>query len=200
MRSTDRKDGQSSSLSYSLSNVESRHRRRLRLRQRRGLDSDCRGYTLLELMAVMLIVAIMMGTGFAGYYSAKQGVAMRSAVNTVRNGIASARGTAIARSRTITVVITSNAVHSYYTTGSLTTNVEQTDGNYLPPHVYLYEPGEGPPSDSPLANKKFRVYPDGSAGAFSNVVVDVREIGGPKGYRLTLHGLTGSVRTEDITL
>jgi hypothetical protein len=149
-------------------------------------------------MAVMLIVAIMMSMGFAGYYSATRGVAMRSAVNTVRNGIASARGMAISRSRTVTVVITSNAVHSFYQIGSITTNVEQTDGNYLPPHVFLYEPGDAPP-DPPLSDRIFKVYPDGSAGAFSNIVVEVREIGSQQAYELTLHGLTGSVKTRDIT-
>ena len=58
----------------------------------------CRGFTLLELLIVMVIVGMMLGAGVAGSFGIGKGARIRGALNNVRSAIALARQQAIVRS------------------------------------------------------------------------------------------------------
>ena len=165
------------------------------LRPRIHRKACCRrGYTLLELLAVMVLIVMIMTIGIGGYMSMTEGAAMRSALTTVQTAIGTARGFAVARTRKVTLSLSSNDVLAFYMVSGVTSEVQQTSGNFLPRHVYLTDTAQ-----NPLDRLELSFYPDGSAGMHSNVTIEVHERGGQKAFEIRINGLTGSTTITDIT-
>lgn len=84
------------------------------------------GFTLIELMVVMTIMAIMMGVAMVGFSDWGRGTGMQGATMNVKSSIALARQWAITHRKKTTIVCTNN----YYVISCGVDNVGGT--NYLP--------------------------------------------------------------------
>jgi prepilin-type N-terminal cleavage/methylation domain-containing protein len=63
-----------------------------------------RGFTLMELLTVMVIMSIVLATGVVSYVGARRGAELRGATSSVQSAIAMARQHAVTKRRTTAIV------------------------------------------------------------------------------------------------
>jgi prepilin-type N-terminal cleavage/methylation domain-containing protein len=75
-----------------------------------------RGFTLVEMLTVMLLMAIILMAGVVSWNSVKRGSEMRTAINDVRSSMALARQYAVLKRTVIRIDIPDPAGQGYYIT------------------------------------------------------------------------------------
>lgn len=117
------------------------------------------GFTLLELLLVMLIMAMILGSGAAAFYKLRNRSEFNGATASIRAGIALAHQRAVTMRERVGVQITNDARSMWYI---VTNNVGRLgETNYLPtgvrlisaPSTIVFYPGVNrPDSDPPGTN------------------------------------------------
>jgi prepilin-type N-terminal cleavage/methylation domain-containing protein len=156
------------------------------------------GFTLLELLTVMTIMVLLMGTGVAGYMGIRRGAEMRGAVSSLRTALMLARQEAVTK-RTQTVVKFARAVPPDYLTNSFQIvsgggSVTNHPLAFLPPAI------EFDPSKNPCPPPDIRFYPKGDAGGVGQTTINLieRQNVGKKRQTatITVYNLTGLSTVE----
>ena len=150
----------------------------------------CRGFTLLELLLVMVVVGMMLSAGVAGFFGMGKGARMRGAVNNVRSAVALARQQAIVHGETMELVFEEVETDRWaYYLQTATGGQVYGDKRYLAPGVVF---GSSTP-DSIL----FR--PDGGSGSAAKETIVLEQTEGPEKWEITVYGLTGVTSAEEKT-
>ena len=149
-----------------------------------------RGFTLLELLTVIAIMAVMMGATTAAYFGLGRGARLRGAVSTLRSSISLTRQQAILKGQTLTLEFSepSTDLHQYEVWNRTDPGVPYQVGTtgYLPRGIKIS------PSTAVLT-----FHPTGSAGAGTEVIFTVTEIGGAgTPVSLTVYPLTGLMKVD----
>lgn len=150
-----------------------------------GGSARKRGFTLAELLAVMLIMVILMGMAVSSFYGMGRGSRMRGAVANFNTVLSLARQYAITRGEPLTVKLVESSSEGeinwrYEILDQDDTMVRPTQ--YLPPGIRFL-------SD----NNSFTFMPDGSLENGNHAQIDIED---EAGHRIEFHinGLTGMVR------
>lgn len=153
-----------------------------------------RGFTLAELLAVMLIMVILMGMAVNAFYGMGRGARMRGAVASFNTALSLTRQYAITRSEPLTIELieseeTGETVWSY---NILREDEGQSEEERrLRPTQYL------PPGISfDTTDLRFTFLADGSLDGHRNVVIDVVDEHG-HAITFTIYGLTGMVNIKE---
>ncbi len=151
-----------------------------------------RGYTLAELLAVMLIMVILMGVAVNSFYGMGRGARLRGAVSTFNTTLALTRQYAVTRNEPMTIELRrlegSDENDWRY-------DVLREDGTAVRPTQYV-PPGIRVEAD----NSRFTFMPDGSLWGGNEVSVEFEDelADGRFVIKFTINGLTGLVTiTED---
>lgn len=153
-----------------------------------------RGFTLAELLAVMLIIMILMGMAVNSFYGLGRGARMRGAVSTFNAVMALTRQYAITRTAPMEVVLLQTDTDVYgYEVRREGTLFRPTQ--YLPPSMRFVEvrqPGVPPLTDF-TAGFSFTYLPDGSIdGIMGELGIDINDETGAL-ITFSINGLTGFV-------
>jgi len=117
-------------------------------------DRARRGFTLMELLTVMVIMVLMMSIAGVSFFQARQGAELRSAVRAVQTTISLARQQAVVKRTKIRLTCASTYMVLEAVRSSATNTAHAT--KYLPPLITFVSPAT------------FNFNPDGSAeGAIS---------------------------------
>jgi prepilin-type N-terminal cleavage/methylation domain-containing protein len=150
------------------------------------------GFTLLELLAVMAIMAVIMGSAVVSFYGMGKGSRLRGATNTVRSAMSLARQQAILKGQTLEVqFFTTNNVSGYQVSGYRVWNVvedyELGQTAYLPRGVTL----------SP-ANKTIEFLPTGSSnsGGTASSTIVLGQTDGPGTATMKIFHMTGLMKID----
>ncbi len=149
------------------------------------------GFTLAELLAVMLIMVILMGMAVGAFYGMGRGARMRGAVSSFNTTLSLSRQYAITRSQPLTIELiesddTGETVWSYnilyYDNGNNEQQLRPTQ--YLPPGILFV-----------ADNNRFTFRPDGSLED-GNETIHIED---EDGHRITfkINGLTGMIKIEE---
>jgi general secretion pathway protein H len=150
--------------------------------QRPG-DNRKRGFTLLELLVVLLIISLLVGLVPPLFTGAVPGAKLKAAVRDLAVALRLARNQAITRD--LETQVSLNLESPAYTVGRQAPHA-------LPTGVQLkVDTGPGQYA-APAGNHVLRFFPDGSS---SGAVITL--ISGERGYRLQLGWLTGRITIED---
>lgn len=122
------------------------------------------GFTMMELLTVIVIISVVMATGVVSYVGARRGMEMRSAASSIQSTLALARQHAVSKRRTTCIVFRGeNGTNCYY--------VFEKNGNAILDHATRLEtttpPASGtlPASNSLVCNMS---TPKGSIGKIPN--------------------------------
>lgn len=155
-----------------------------------GSKALLRGFTLLELMLVLVIGSLMLTLAMPHFIAALPGVELRTYTQELAALLRFSRSQAIASNRVVAV--------RYDGTENRVFLADQPRHLTGPASVELHWPAsQGSRFQSvagDLSGREIRFYPDGSADA---VTIGVQ--GGGRFYAVTVHWLTGSVRIGDRT-
>lgn len=158
-----------------------------------GEARRCNGFTLLELIAVMAIMSIILGTGIGVFYGFGRGARMRGSVNNLRAAIGLARQQAIMKNTTLELVFgrTDDDAYYYYVTNTVE-HFQMGEKRFLPPGVGLTVAG----NDLNVQEEWIRFRPTGGTGSADTIDLVLREVGpqAPDTWQLKLYGLTGLVK------
>lgn len=152
-----------------------------------------RGFTLLELLVVMAIMALLMAGAIAGFYGIGEGARMRGALTNLQSTLGLARQRAILRNVPLTVVFFRGAPPPgqppHYYVAKMENGVEDYrlgEPVYLPPGIRfgVFEGFEDP------ANPKLTFHPDGAAGA-ATYTIPVSQERESETWNVKVFGLTG---------
>lgn len=66
---------------------------------------SCRGFTLIEMMVCLIVLAIVIAIGMPSYSTWVQNTRLRNAAESIQNGLQLARAEAVARNRTVRFAI-----------------------------------------------------------------------------------------------
>ncbi len=150
------------------------------------------GFTLLELLTVVAIMALLMGATTAADFGLGRGARMRGAINTMRGAIGLIRQEAILKGQVIELYIfEEDNLYGYYATNT-TDNYQVGETGYLPQGV------EASPSASWPGTSVITFYPVGSAGGTSPQTITLEETGvtPASSATLTVFPLTGLTRVS----
>ncbi len=147
-----------------------------------------RGFTLAELLAVMLIMVILMGMAVSAFYGMGRGARMRGAVSSFNTALSLTRQYAVTRSEPLTIELieseeTGETVWSFEIKNSEGTQIRPTQ--YLPPGI-----------EFDTTDLSFTFLPDGSLEGHQTVVIEVEDEHG-QSITFTINGLTGMVKIEE---
>jgi Tfp pilus assembly protein FimT len=144
---------------------------------------------LLELLVVLAIMAIIMGSTMASYFAIGQGARIRGAVNTIESSLALARQRTILHQIPLSVVFSNDV--SAGTPGTWSYHVEEADTGlvigeemYVPPGVEV---------TGILNGDSITFQPSGGAGE-ATMEITLSETTGTGDWVLTVYGLTGLVK------
>jgi len=157
---------------------------RAHARLRRG------GFTLLELLTVIAIMAVIMGATTAAYFGLGRGARLRGAVTTLRSSIALTRQQAILKGQTLRLEFSepSTDVYEYevWNRSDPANPYQVGTTGYLPRGIRI----------SP-STVNLTFYPTGSAGTGTPVDFTITEIQGVgPSITLTVYPLTGLMRVQ----
>ena len=153
-----------------------------------------RGFTLLELLTVIAIMAVMMGATTAAYFGLGRGARLRGAVSTLRSSLSLTRQQAILKGQTLTLEFREVSSGSdtyqyevwYYSDTDSTEDHQVGQTGYLPRGISL----------SPVP-RDLEFYPTGGAGADAPVLLTLAEIGAAgTTVTLTVYPLTGLMKVD----
>lgn len=153
--------------------------------------SQCmrRGFTLLELLVVVAIMALLMGATTAAYFGLGRGARMRGSINTLRGAIGLIRQEAILKGQVIELhVFEDNGLYGYYATNT-THHYQVGKTGYFPTGVRI----DGVGTDSDVKFIEFQ--PVGSTGNTTSQSITLRETGVTPASQatVTVYPLTGLV-------
>lgn len=163
------------------------------------------GFTLAELLAVMLIMVILLGMAASSFYGMGRGSRMRGAVSTLNTHLSLTRQYAITRTVPLDFVLLATAAgdHGYYIRRN-DDQVQFRPTQYLPPSLHFYIAEE--PNQNPVkltsAGYVFTFMPDGSLKDLDDnlyIYIADETLTTPAGVYadgilFTISGLTGLVR------
>ena len=157
------------------------------------------GFTLLELMTVIAIMAIIMGSASVAIVGIRRGAEMRSAVSSLRATIGLARQQAVTKRERVFITFLPPDGQNYVVSNTVRRIGEQT-GYYLPRGVKIVEvlcnPPVPPAQWFPLT---IRFSPTGGSGsAQSNPPFRIAEVTGSQTNEFTIFSLTGLVRVREL--
>jgi len=143
-------------------------------------------FTLLELLAVIAIMAVMMGAAVASFQGIGRGARMRSSVNMVRTAVGLARQQAILKGQTLEMrFFEDNGLYGYYMTNTVE-NYQVGQRQYLPRGIRVS------PAPSTLT-----FQPTGSGGGAGTSSLELRQTDGVVvPTQITVYNLTGLVRVQ----
>ncbi len=145
------------------------------------------GFTLLELLTVVAIMALLMGATTAAYFGLGRGARMRGAINTMRSAIGLVRQEAILKGQVIELHIeedSSSGLYYYFATNT-TVGYQVGETKYLPQGVEVSPTG-----------KFMEFHPAGSTGSTGSRDIRLEETGvtPSSSATLTVYPLTGLTR------
>jgi len=146
------------------------------------------GFTLLELLAVMAIMAIILASGISAFFGMGKGARMRGTVNNLRSAIGLARQQAIMKNRALDLDFREKDGKFYYYVTNRVEHYMVGERHYLPPGVML--------SDYP---DRITFSPSGRTDSGTTetiVIVDDLDLASEQ-WTLTVYGLTGLVAAEE---
>lgn len=143
------------------------------------------GFTLLELLVVMGIMLLLMGTGVAGYFGMRRGAEMRGASSMVQTTLMLARQQAITKRRTVDV----NFLQRGETNSIQVIEIQTGVTNQLVHGEVFLSPGvEYDKSKSPCPPAKVTFVPTGKAsGTGTSDIYLVEKTPGKAGQYQTAH-------------
>lgn len=151
------------------------------------------GFTLLELLSVMVIMAVVMAAGVASFYGMGKGARMRGAVNVIRQSVSLARQQAILKGQTLRLEFTSRPGGKYSFQVWNKTADDPDDyykvgqARYLPLGIRIS------PADTVIT-----FYPTGSTGGSGTTDFTLTQADGQQNpVDLTVYNLTGLMRVVD---
>lgn len=146
------------------------------------------GFTLLELLAVVMVMALVMGMGTIQYYELRRGMEMRSAVTQVRSSLIVARQDAIVKKSRARLWFPSinTFVVDHWVEGAYWAIGEAT--NPLPPGVELNPLGGAMGLGEANA---ITFFPDGKTGRVTPYEIRIKDLHRPQESVLRVNGLTG---------
>ncbi|MBT3294137.1 MAG: prepilin-type N-terminal cleavage/methylation domain-containing protein [Verrucomicrobia bacterium] len=154
-----------------------------------------RGFTLLELLVVMAIMAMIMGATMAAYFSIGQGARIRGAVNTLQSNLALARQRTVLQQIPLSVVFSNNV-----TSGTWHYQVEEAESGarigevmHVPPGVDLLTEAAEDIGDG----DRITFRPSGSADPEFATIKLVEAVNVDQVWTLTVYGLTGLVKVVE---
>lgn len=153
------------------------------------------GFTLLELLVVMGIMALLMTVGMAGYFGMRRGAEMRSASAMVQTTLMLARQQAVTKRRTVEVQFHTTGVTNsirVFEIMSGATNVMVHGEVVLPPGIQYDGAAPG----------KITFVPMGKAGGTGESSVKLIEKAESKGAKrkveITVWNLTGLTKVKEL--
>ena len=153
-----------------------------------------RGFTLLELLVVMAIMAMIMGATIAGFFAIGQGASIRAAVNTLQSNLALARQRTVLHQIPLSIVFSNNVDNAtwHYQMEEAESGARIGEVMHVPPGVNLVTPDAEDLGDGDSIT--FR--PSGSSDP-DVATIKLVEVSNPAQiWELTVYGLTGLVRVE----
>ncbi|MDP7024017.1 MAG: prepilin-type N-terminal cleavage/methylation domain-containing protein [Kiritimatiellia bacterium] len=144
------------------------------------------GFTLLELLVVLAIMGLIMGSTLAGYFAIGQGARLRGAVNTIESNLALARQRTILHQVPLSVVFYEDPPNSdlwHY-------HVEEANSTNLIGEVMHVPPGV---EVTWISSDSITFQPSGGAGE-ATMEITLSETTGTGDWVLTVYGLTGLVK------
>ncbi len=146
------------------------------------------GFTLLELLTVIAIMAVMMGATTAAYFGLGRGARLRGAVSTLRAAVGLARQQAILQGQTLELRFSGNATDGYsYQVINVTATPNHQVGStgYLPRGINMSA------VPSPI-----EFHPAGSSQVAGTTSFSLTESGGAGSAAVTIYHLTGLMKVE----
>jgi prepilin-type N-terminal cleavage/methylation domain-containing protein len=102
------------------------------------------GFTMMELLTVIVIISVVMATGVVSWVGARRGMEMRSAASSIQTTLALARQHAVSKRRTTCVVFRAdNGTNCYYVFEKIGKSAKELDSRLntiTPPGVGGFEP------------------------------------------------------------
>ncbi len=152
------------------------------------------GFTLLELLTVVAIMALLMGATTAAYFGLGRGARMRGSINTLRGTIGLIRQEAILKGQVIELYLfEDDGTYGYYATNT-THGYQVGETGYFPQGVVISTPSVSSwPGNSVVA-----FHPAGSSGSTTTAPITLRETGVTPASQatLTVYPLTGLTRVS----
>ena len=147
------------------------------------------GFTLVELMTVMILMMLILTASLVSWNNLKRGAEMRTAINDIRSSLALARQYAVLKKTVITIGITSG--QEYYISNSASATLMRGGGiQELPLGVrFGYTPTPSPAAPVTIVFRR-----DGSAQ--ENYTVILEDILGNNSRTVQVNGLTGIIDNE----
>ncbi len=105
-----------------------------------------RGFTLMELLTVMIIMALMMSIAAISFFKARQGAEMRGAVRALQTTISLARQQAVVKHTPVSLTLSNTTINNIQSgcmtlsTVSSATNMLAHDIRFLPPWITFDAP------------------------------------------------------------
>ena len=147
-----------------------------------------RGFTLLELLTVIAIMAVMMGATTAAYFGLGRGARLRGAVSTLRTAVGLARQQAILQGQTLELRFSYSVSDGYsYQVINVTADPNHQVGTtgHLPRGILMSS------VPSPIA-----FHPSGSSQVPGTTSFNLTESGGAGTAAMTIYHLTGLMKVE----
>ena len=153
-----------------------------------------RGFTLLELLVVLAIMGLIMGTSIASYFSMGQGARMRGAVSTIQSSLALARQRAILHQKPISVVFLTitkrfDLPESAYAFQDEATGQRYGEVMHVPSGIDL--------DLSKLSDDRITFRPSGAADEVTSTI-ELSQAGSTVNWQITVYGLTGLTMVDEV--
>ena len=150
-----------------------------------------RGFTLLELLTVMAIMGIIMASGAAAFFGLGKGSRMRGAVNNLRSAIALARQQAVLKGQPLILRFEHATVsdQDYYFVTNAVEGYAVGEKRFVPNGVEIESPG---------VPFEITFEPRGGTAGGASPTIRIQDQAGTERWELTIYGLTGLVRVEEL--
>lgn len=147
------------------------------------------GFTLLELITVMAIVAIMLGAAITSYYGVGESARMAGTLNSIRSTLTLARQRAVLKGQAFEVVFNEEGGKHFYVVSNRVENIQVGEKQYLPAGVGF----EAVSGDLPVSI----VFRAGGGGVHAPLELRVIQAYGAGAWRIGISPLTGLVSFRD---